>query len=135
MTSTRARDEAATEAFGAALWKRLSAPACVLLDAPMGTGKTALARGLLRAAGHGGEVPSPTFPIVQPYETDPPLYHLDLYRLNSPAELYELGLDDMLAGGIVVVEWPQNGGDWPEDAIRVTGRIQEDGVRVWEVSA
>ena len=130
---TRAADEAATDRFGQALWKSLAGPACVLLTAPMGTGKTALVRGMLRAAGHAGEVPSPTFAIVQSYETEPPLYHLDLYRLSSPAELAELGIEDMLGAGVVVVEWPENGDDWPPDAVRVSGRIEEDGVRVWEV--
>ena len=141
---TRAADEAATEGFGADLWKSLRGPACVLLSAPMGAGKTALVRGMLRAAGHAGEVPSPTFAIVQSYETDPPLYHLDLYRLSSPAELAELGIEDMLGAGVVVVEWPERAlpdggsdehsdGYWPEDALRVTGRMEEDGVRVWEV--
>ena len=129
----RAASEAATEAFGAALWKSLPLHACVLLSAPMGTGKTALVRGMLRTGGHGGDVPSPTFAIVQSYETDPPLYHLDLYRLSSPAELAELGIEDMLGAGVVVVEWPEDG-DWPEDAVRVTGRIEEDGVRVWTVT-
>ena len=131
---TRARDESATEAFGAALWKTLRAPICVLLSAPLGTGKTALVRGMLRAAGHDGDVPSPTFAIVQSYETLPPLYHLDLYRLNSASELAELGIEDMLTEGIVVAEWPENGDGWPDDAVRVIGRIEEDGMRVWEVA-
>ena len=133
MDVTEAADETATEAVGAELWKTLRAPACVLLDAPMGTGKTALVRGMLRQAGHTGAVPSPTFAIVQPYATDPPLYHLDLYRLNSPAELAELGVEDMLGEGVVVVEWPGNGADWPPDAVRVGGTIREDGVRQWTV--
>ena len=126
--------EAGTEALGAALWKSLAATDCVLLDAPMGTGKTALARGLVRAAGHIGEVPSPTYALVQPYETSPPLYHLDLYRVNSVAELTELGLDDMLDQGIVVVEWPERSDWWPSGALRVAGTILPDGRRRWVVS-
>ena len=129
--------EAATEALGAGLWKSLRTPDCVLLDAPMGTGKTALARGLVRAAGHVGEVPSPTYALVQPYETTPPLYHLDLYRVNSQAELTELGLDDMLDHGVVVAEWPERPGWsdwWPEDALRVAGTILPGGARRWVVS-
>ena len=127
-------DEAATEALGARLWKTLRAPDCVLLNAPMGTGKTALARGMARAAGHVGEVPSPTYAIVQPYLTRPPLYHLDLYRLNSASELAELGLDDMLDAGVVVAEWPERADRWPEDALRVRGEILGDGRRRWTVS-
>ena len=133
MEVIEARGEAATEAIGASLWKTLQAPACILLDAPMGTGKTALVRGMLRQAGHTGDVPSPTFAIVQPYETDPPLYHVDLYRLNSPSELAELGIGDMLDVGILAVEWPERGEGWPSDAILVRGLIREDGVRQWTV--
>ena len=127
--------EAETEGFGADLWKTVSAPCLVTLRAPLGTGKTALARGLIRAAGHEGEVPSPTFAIVQPYETDPPLYHLDLYRLSSPAELHELGLEDMLDRGVVLVEWPEHGeGVLPPADLAVTGTTRADGARVWEAS-
>ena len=126
--------EAATEALGVALWKTLRTPDCVLLEAPLGTGKTALARGMVRAGGHAGEVPSPTYAIVQPYETDPPLYHLDLYRLSSAAELVELGLDDMLDAGVVLAEWPERAeGWWPKDALRVTGEVLADGHRAWTV--
>ena len=130
--------EAETEALGARLWKSLAAPACVLLDAPLGTGKTALARGVVRAAGHRGEVPSPTYSLVQPYPTVPPLYHLDLYRVNSADELTELGLDDMLAAGIVLAEWPdratEEGADWwPRDALRVTGAVLPGGARRWVI--
>ena len=130
--------EAETEALGAALWKTLHAPGCVLLEAPLGTGKTTLVRGLLRAAGHEGAVPSPTYAIVQPYEGlgggAPPLYHLDLYRLNSASELAELGLDDMLDHGIVLAEWPERAaGWWPQDALRVAGTMLGDGRRSWRI--
>lgn len=128
------KTEAATEALGATVWKSLRATDCVLLDAPMGTGKTALARGLVHAAGHIGEVPSPTYALVQPYETSPPLYHLDLYRVNSSAELTELGLDDMLDQGIVVAEWPERSDWWPQDALLVAGTILSDGQRRWVIS-
>jgi tRNA threonylcarbamoyladenosine biosynthesis protein TsaE len=129
------RSEAETEALGARLWKTLQTPDLVLLDAPLGVGKTALARGLVRAAGHEGEVPSPTFAIVQAYETRPPLYHLDLYRLNHPSELSELGLEDMLDTGVVLIEWPGLAdGLLPQGAVRVTGRIGGGGERVWTVA-
>lgn len=129
------RSEGETEALGARVWKTLRRPDCVLLDAPLGVGKTALARGLVRAAGHAGEVPSPSYAIVQPYGTTPPLYHLDLYRLNSPSELAELGLEDMLETGIVLVEWPALAEEWwPMDALRVAGVILPDGARRWQLS-
>ena len=61
----------------------------------MGVGKTTLVRGFLAGLGHTGEVPSPSFAIVQPYEAlDPPVWHVDLYRLEAPSELDEIGLDD-----------------------------------------
>ncbi len=130
--TTVTRSEAETEALGASLWKTLRAGACIALDAPLGTGKTAFARGLIRAGCGAEEVPSPSFAIVQPYEGTPPLYHLDLYRLNDPSELEELGLDDMLDTGVVLIEWPEKAEGWlPADRLRVTGRMLPDGAREW----
>ena len=69
------------------------------LSGPLGVGKTSLARGLLSALGHLGEVPSPSFAIVQPYEElDPPVWHVDLYRIEHASELEELGLDAAAIG-------------------------------------
>jgi len=85
----------------------------ILLDGDLGAGKTTFARALLRAFGHPdqAEVPSPTFTLVQTYDTPRmTVAHYDLYRLTDAAELDELGLDDALAGGIAVVEWPERGG-------------------------
>ena len=129
-----ARTEAETEALGARLFAALDPPATVLLDAPMGAGKTALARGFLRAGGVAGEVPSPTYALVQPYDTAKgAVFHLDLYRVEAPSELEELGLDDMTEAGIVLVEWPARAGGALTGDVRVSGRIAEDGARVWSV--
>lgn len=126
--------EEETEALGARLGAALRRRDAVLLDAPLGTGKTAFARGLIRAAGGGPEVPSPTFAIVQPYDTDPPIFHLDLYRLEDFSEVEELGVDDMLSDGIVLVEWPEKAaGFLPEDAVVVRGEVLEDGRRRWNI--
>ena len=114
--------EAETEAFGRALAARLRPGDVVTLSGPLGVGKTALARGVLHGAGHEGEVPSPTFAIVQPYdELTPPIWHCDLYRLEEPSELQELGLDSALHDGVLLIEWPERGdpGAWPQ-ALRLS---------------
>ncbi|HET7708458.1 MAG TPA: tRNA (adenosine(37)-N6)-threonylcarbamoyltransferase complex ATPase subunit type 1 TsaE [Sphingomicrobium sp.] len=121
---------AATRAAGAALARALRAGDIVTLSGPLGVGKTALARAILFALGHDGDVPSPTFAIVQPYEVlDPPVWHVDLYRLEDPSELGELGLD-MATDGVLLVEWPERagGGAWP-DALRLTLDFAPDGAR------
>ncbi|BBE33614.1 tRNA (adenosine(37)-N6)-threonylcarbamoyltransferase complex ATPase subunit type 1 TsaE [Sphingosinicella microcystinivorans] len=111
-------DEAATDMFGRRLAARLAPGDVVLLSGDLGAGKTALARGVLAGLGHGGEVPSPTFTLVQSY--DPPgvrlpVWHVDLYRLEDPDEVEELGLDEILADGVLIIEWPERAGErWPE---------------------
>lgn len=108
-------DERATEALGRRLAGVLRAGDIVTLSGPLGVGKTALARAIIRALGHEGEIPSPSFAIVQPYEElTPPLWHVDLYRIGSSGELLELGLDSA-GGATLIVEWPEMGGrSWPD---------------------
>ena len=123
-------DEQATARAGAALAAVASAGDVITLSGPLGVGKTALARGLLAALGHLGEVPSPSFAIVQPYEdVDPPVWHVDLYRIEQPSELDELGLDSAV-DAVLLVEWPERAGDhaWP-DALRLSLDFAEDGAR------
>jgi tRNA threonylcarbamoyladenosine biosynthesis protein TsaE len=117
-------DEAATLAMGAKLAGLLKAGDVITMTGDLGAGKTTLVRGLLHALGHDGEVPSPSFAIVQPYEDlDPPVWHADLYRVESASELAELGLDS-LADSVLVVEWPERAGydAWP-DALRLSLEI------------
>ena len=123
-------DEAATARLGRTL-AGLARPGDVItLSGPLGVGKTALARGFIGALGHTGEVPSPSFAIVQPYdELDPPVWHVDLYRIEDPSEIEELGLDSA-ADAVLLVEWPERAGDhsWPA-ALRLTLSFGQDGDR------
>ena len=132
-------DEAATAALGRAIAPLLRTGDALLLDGPLGMGKSTLARGLIRAlAGTDVEVPSPTFTLVQFYETSPPVAHFDLYRLERSAEAAEIGLDEALDVGAAVIEWPERLGEDPEAWLgpdRLTIRLNEDGAgRVATVS-
>jgi len=124
-------DEEATARVGAELAQHVQAGDVITLSGPLGVGKTALARGLLAALGHEGEVPSPSFSIVQPYEDlDPPVWHVDLYRIEDPSELDELGLD-AAADAVLLVEWPERAGTslWPE-ALALSLDFARDGDRI-----
>ena len=124
-------DEDATARVGAELARSVRAGDVITLSGPLGVGKTALARGLLAALGHEGEVPSPSFSIVQPYdELDPPVWHVDLYRIDQPSEIAELGLDSA-GDAILLVEWPARAGEgaWPE-ALALSLEFGPDGDRI-----
>jgi len=102
--------EAETEALGEALG-RSAAPGLVLaFTGDLGAGKTAFVRGLARGLGYPGRVTSPTFTIVNEYETGRlPLFHFDWYRLQSPDELFDIGWEDYLArNGVCAVEWSEH---------------------------
>ena len=89
------------------------APAqCVAIEGELGAGKTTLVSGVLAAAGVRGPVRSPTYTLIEPYETPGrSIYHLDLYRLTDPAELEPLGVRDLLTGkSILLIEWPSRAG-------------------------
>lgn len=124
------RDEEATADVGRRLAAVVRAGDVITLCGPLGVGKTALARALLSALGHRGEVPSPTFAIVQPYEAlDPPVWHADLYRLEDAGELAELGLD-MADGGLLLVEWPERAGEGAfAGALRLSLDFADGGAR------
>jgi tRNA threonylcarbamoyl adenosine modification protein YjeE len=99
---------AETGRLGAAIARHLRVGDAVALWGDLGAGKTTLARAILTALGVTGEVPSPTFTIVQTYETPAlPVSHYDLYRLKSAREMAELGFEDALDQGAVLVEWPE----------------------------
>ncbi|RZF63742.1 tRNA (adenosine(37)-N6)-threonylcarbamoyltransferase complex ATPase subunit type 1 TsaE [Sphingomonas populi] len=110
-------DEAASAAFGARLAALVRPGDVITLTGSLGAGKTSIARGLLAALGLEGEAPSPSFAIVQPYappETALPVLHVDLYRIEQPQEIEELGLDEAAAESLLIVEWPDRApGAWP----------------------
>ena len=121
-------DEAATARLGDDMAAALRRGDVVALHGDLGAGKSTLARAILRSlsADPGLEVPSPTFTLVQVYETRLPVAHFDLYRLAAPDELDELGFDEAIAGGVALVEWPGRAGDrLPETAVHV--RLTEEG--------
>jgi tRNA threonylcarbamoyladenosine biosynthesis protein TsaE len=102
-------DEGATQAIGQRLADLAGRGDILALSGPLGSGKTALARAFIRAlTAPDAEVPSPTFTLVQSYDSAKgPLFHFDLYRLTAPEQAFELGLDDAFAEGISLIEWPE----------------------------
>jgi tRNA threonylcarbamoyl adenosine modification protein YjeE len=110
----------ATTALGKAIAGGLGVGDAVALWGDLGAGKTTLARAILKALGVAEEVPSPTFTIVQAYDTAPPVAHYDLYRLKNAREMQELGFDDALDQGAVLVEWPERAPEaLPPEALHV----------------
>jgi tRNA threonylcarbamoyladenosine biosynthesis protein TsaE len=101
-------DEAATRALAAAIAQVSGRGDLIALKGDLGAGKTTFARAFIRALGGGDEVPSPTFTLVQLYHAEAgEIWHFDLYRLRSPEEVWELGIEEALADGISLIEWPE----------------------------
>lgn len=123
---------AETEALGHRLAALARPGDVILLEGPIGAGKSCLARAFIRARlGRDEEVPSPTFTLVQVYEADGvEIWHADLYRLTHSDEVWELGLDDAFTSAICLVEWPDRlGAHVPPDALRIRLEAQGDGRR------
>ena len=120
-------DLAATASFGARIAAVLRAGDVVALAGGLGAGKTTLARAIIAALGYIGEVPSPSFAIIETY--DPPLLrlplvHADFYRLADPAELAELGLDHYREGAALLAEWPEHGGGFAHEPACLSIRLE-----------
>ena len=108
----QAESDEAMQALGARLAAN-TPPGCVIyLLGTLGAGKTTFVRGFLRGLGVMGKVKSPTYTLVEPYETEKfEVFHFDLYRLNAPEELNEIGMEDYFTGASVcLIEWPDKGG-------------------------
>ena len=122
-----------TEAIGEQLGRSLARGSVVAYLGGLGMGKTAFTRGLARGLGCRSRVTSPTFTIVNEYSGPTPLFHFDMYRLESEDALFDIGWDDYLErGGVCAVEWSENVADaLPEDTVYVTiaRHAEQDGWR------
>lgn len=135
-------DENALQQFAATFAKALRPGDCVALHGDLGAGKTTFARAVIRAASddfyESLDVPSPTFTLVQLYDAPVPIAHMDLYRLNDPHELDDLGLDSALQSGAALIEWPNRAEDnLPDNLINLSlSEPDEDhGARILEIDA
>jgi tRNA threonylcarbamoyladenosine biosynthesis protein TsaE len=138
-----ALNEAAMADLGARVAAPLRRGDVIGLSGDLGAGKTTLARAILAALGLPGEAPSPTFAIVQPYDVPEvrlAVAHIDLYRLDAPDDVRELGLEDYADGGALLIEWPERlpPGAWPEmlllrlDGSGATRRLTARVPAAWE---
>ncbi|WP_394728418.1 tRNA (adenosine(37)-N6)-threonylcarbamoyltransferase complex ATPase subunit type 1 TsaE [Altererythrobacter sp. GH1-8] len=120
-------DLAAMAALGARIADRLQPDDVVELRGNLGAGKSTLARSVLAALGYQGDVPSPTFTLIELYD-DPkmrmPIAHADFYRLDDPEEVQELGLDDYREGAALLAEWPERAGGFAHETACLTIRLE-----------
>lgn len=120
-------DLAATAEFGARIAAVLRPGDVVALSGGLGAGKTTLARAVIAALGHRGEVPSPTFTLVETYDPPAiriPIVHADFYRLTRPGEVDELGLDDYREGAALIAEWPEQAGGFAHEPSCLSLRLE-----------
>lgn len=125
-------DHDATACFGRAIAEQLLPGDVVALSGGLGAGKTTLARAIIAALGYEGEVPSPSFSIIEVYDPPAlrlPLVHADFYRLESPDEVREIGLDDYREGAALIAEWPEQAGGFAHEAacLSITLEIADEG--------
>ena len=122
MIAVELPDETATIALADRISRLAQLGDIIALKGDLGTGKTAFARAFIRSHGNPEEeVPSPTFTLVQVYDLHLPIWHFDLYRLRSPEEAWELGIEEAFSEGISLIEWPEQLGPLlPRDRLEIT---------------
>lgn len=124
-----------TAALGARIAAHLRKGDAIALGGDLGAGKTTLARTILRALGVGESIPSPTFTLVQSYQTSLPVHHYDLYRIEDEREIDELGLSEALEDGAALIEWPERAGDrLPDDVLYLSLTMMDVQSRLAEIS-
>jgi tRNA threonylcarbamoyladenosine biosynthesis protein TsaE len=114
--------ESELRSWGERLGRAVAAPLAIAISGELGAGKTTLAQAICRGAGVREFVTSPTFALVQRYDgAHFPVYHIDLYRLNAPQDLVNIGWDDVLRDdALVLIEWPERAGErLPDDVLHV----------------
>ena len=129
MTKIYSESEEQTELFAQKIAGKLMPGAILILNGEMGSGKSVFARGIIHGLGYSGTVTSPTFTLMNAYEGGVlPVYHFDLYRLNTPEQLYDIGYDEFLYGsGISLIEWAQRMENlYPEQHIAIS--IEKTGI-------
>ncbi len=125
-----------TRSLGARLGALLQAGDVVLLSGELGAGKTVFVQGIARGLGFDGAVSSKSFVLLGEYAGRVKLYHADLYRLDDPEQVQELGLDEISADGVLVVEWPERApGVLPEEHILVAFELSGDETRTLSFTA
>ncbi len=129
--------EKETYEFAAKLASRLTRGSVLAFEGGLGAGKTAFVRGVVKALNSQDSVSSPTFAIVNEYDADIPLFHFDMYRIETLSELYSIGFFEYLErGGICLIEWSENiYSALPEDTVFVKIEVRDENTReftVWE---
>jgi tRNA threonylcarbamoyladenosine biosynthesis protein TsaE len=117
----------AVAGFGSRIADALIPGDVVALSGDLGAGKTTLARAIIGGLGYVGEVPSPTFTIVETYDSPGarlPLVHADFYRIERPAEADEIGIDDYREGAALIAEWPENVGGFSHEPQCLSIRLE-----------
>lgn len=113
MIQVTTSSEEETLAWAQEFASHLSSGDCVSLLGNLGAGKTVVSRGICKGLGYEGSVHSPSYAIVHEYENEPPIFHIDLYRLPEGADFEEIGIDYYAYGdGITLIEWPERLGSW-----------------------